>query len=173
MSDAQPRSGRAGAEELVVVIDVVCRELPGSHCAAWPDDPGLRPIWLGVQKGRAGEEWVPGDLDEVLFRPSFRVRRGTHGTPNFLGPYAQGKRDDRFFYLVWAADTADGRREMFRRLKVRLGHLSWPTLEAAAAGEARVAVLLDMTDAHGGPLCATPPSSKIEWRVEKGAMQVC
>jgi Family of unknown function (DUF5990) len=81
-------------------------------------------------------EQVPADRRAVVFNPEFRVSRNPDGTPNFLGPYAQGAPTDRFFYLSWGVKRQDGRFEMFRRLKLRLGHLTWNQIkESIATGQ--------------------------------------
>jgi hypothetical protein len=53
---------------------------------------------------------------------------------------------------------------MFRRLKVGLSHLRWKDIEGSLASGRAMTVALALTDAKGGPLCATPPASHVEWR---------
>jgi uncharacterized protein DUF5990 len=106
---------------------------------------------------------VPGDAKTVTFEPEFRVERKKDGTPNFLGAFAQGTADDRFFYLCWGVKGPGGRFDMFRRLKIRLGHLSAARVERACRSDQPITVRLRLTDAKGGPLCATPRPPNIEW----------
>jgi hypothetical protein len=106
---------------------------------------------------------VPGDTKTVTFTPEFRVERKKDGTPNFLGPFAQGTADDRFFYLSWGVKDPRGGFDMFRRLKIRLGHLSAARVERACRSGEPITVRLRLTDAKGGPLCATPRPPHIEW----------
>jgi len=120
-------------------------------------------VFLGIQRGKDVIEQVPGDAKTVTFEPEFRVERKKDGTPNFLGAFAQGTADDRFFYLCWGVKGPGGRFDMFRRLKIRLGHLSAARVERACRSDQPITVRLRLTDAKGGPLCATPRPPNIEW----------
>jgi len=146
-------------------VRVVCTDLPGT-CFRDPQDPARPvkdPVFLGIQRGKEVIEQVPGDTKTATFTPEFRVERKKDGTPNFLGPFAQGTADDRFFYLSWGVKGQDGRFAMFRRLKIRLGHLSAARVERACRSGEAITVRLRLTDAKGGPLCATPRPPHIEW----------
>lgn len=152
-------------EELVVRVKVRCRELPGlrfvnTHPSG---EPCYEPVHLGIQRGREVIEQVPADVKQATFIAEFRVDTQKDGSPNFLGPFAQGTPDDRFFYLAWGVQRAGCGFAMFRRLKVRLGHLTWKQLRAAAKSHEPIVVDLRLTDARGGPLCATPPKTHIRW----------
>jgi len=59
----------------------------------------------------------------------------------------------------------DGQFEMFRRLKIRLGHLRWDQIRRSIASEEPIVVKLKLTDARGGPLCAAPPATHIAWEL--------
>jgi hypothetical protein len=152
----------------MVKLRVVCSNLPGSRFSdsRHPEAEPRGPVYLGIQKDKEVIDQVRGDADSARFDPELRVRRRTDGRPNFLGPFVHGPTEDRFLYLSWGIKQADGRFEMFRRLKVRLGHLDWSVLEEVARSEKSIEVRLDMTDDRGEPLCATPPSWHIEWIVE-------
>ena len=154
-------------EELVLRLKVICSELPGIRFCDGPGpEAGVRaPVYLGIQRDQEVIEQVPADRRSVTFQPEFRARRQADGSVNFLGPFAQGTRGDRFFYLSWGVKQPDGRFEMFRRLKVRLGHLTWEQVARAAAEKQPITVELRLTDARGGPLCATPPPTHIQWRL--------
>ena len=146
-------------------VRVVCTDLPGT-CFRDPQDPARPvkdPVFLGIQRGKEVIEQVPGDTKTATFTPEFRVERKKDGTPNFLGPFAQGTADDRFFYLSWGVKGQDGRFAMFRRLKIRLGHLSATRVARACRSGEPITVRLRLTDAKGGPLCATPRPPHIEW----------
>ena len=146
-------------------VRVVCTDLPGT-CFRDPQDPARPvkdPVFLGIQRGKEVIEQVPGDTQTATFTPEFRVERKKDGTPNFLGPFAQGTADDRFFYLCWGVKDAQSGFAMFRRLKIRLGHLSATRVERACRSGEPITVRLRLTDAKGGPLCATPHAPNIEW----------
>lgn len=151
--------------EPVLRVQVRCKELPG-RCFDDPYDranPHKDPIHLAIQKGKEVVDVVSADREQATFVAEFRVGKKSDGSPNFLGPYAQGSADDRFFYLSWGVVTPTRGFAMFRRLKVRLGHLKWPALRRSIASGKPLTVDLRMTDAKGGPLCATPPATHIAW----------
>ncbi|HEX5068663.1 MAG TPA: DUF5990 family protein [Vicinamibacterales bacterium] len=153
------------SSELLLRVAVECTELPGRRFldAMDPAVPRKEPVYLGIQKGRDVIDQVPADRPHAEFMAEFRVGKKKNGAPNFLGPYAQGSADDRFFYLSWGVRTESGQFAMFRRLKIRLGHLTWNQIRKAANSQVPIAVALRLTDAKGGPLCATPPATHIKW----------
>ena len=158
-------SRRVPAEMGTLRVRVIAIDLPGT-CFRDPQDP-RRPVkdpdFLGIQRGKEVIEQVPGDTKTVTFEPEVRVETKKDGTPNFLGPFAQGTADDRFFYLSWGVKRPGGRFDMFRRLKIRLGHLSATRVARACRSGEPITVRLRLTDAKGGPLCATPRPPNIEW----------
>lgn len=146
-------------------VEVRGKDLPGLRFDD-PQDaarPGKEPVYLGLQRGREVTEPVPADRKSVTFMAEFRVATRPDGAPNFLGPYAQGTVADRFFYLCWGVRVPSGGFHMFRRLKIRLDHLGWPEIRRALAAGQPIRVDLKLTDARGGPLCATPPPTHIHW----------
>jgi len=55
-------------------------------------------VHLGIQRGQEVIDVIPADRKQAAFDASFRVGRQRDGSPNFLGPYAQGPVGDRFVY---------------------------------------------------------------------------
>lgn len=142
-------------------VRVIGTHLPGiRHCA--DDGQWREPVHVGIQKGRDVIDDVPADREQVTFDAEFDVGKQADGRPNFLGPYSQGDRHDRFFYLSWGIRSGP-HFHMFRRLKIRLGHLTWAEVNAAVASGEPITVHLQLTDKKGGPLCATPPPTHIRW----------
>ena len=158
----------ADSRASILRVRVVCTEFPGTRFRDPHDgDLPLRaPVHLGVQRGREVVDQVPADRRRVTFAIEFRVEHRADGAPNFLGPFAQGTPEDRFFYLSWGTLEPAGTFAMFRRLKVRLGHLRWPEIRRAIRADKPLTVTLRLTDDAGGPLCATPPAGHIRWDVE-------
>jgi len=157
--------GRAKFLELNLRVVVRCTELPGRRFVD-PMDPAApckEPVFIGIQKGHYVIDEVPADRRQAEFVAEFRVGQKKNGAPNFLGPYAQGPVDDRFFYLSWGVRTESGHFMMFRRLKIRLGHLTWNQIRHSVKSQIPIEVALRLTDAKGGPLCATPPATHIKW----------
>ena len=155
------------AQELILHVLVRCSELPGRRFVDPLDSvtPCKDPVYLGIQKDKVVIDLIPADRAEAEFRAEFRVGLKKDGSPNFLGPYSQGSANDRFFYLSWGVRSDPNHFRMFRRLKIRLGQLTWTQIQKAAKAQRPIEVSLRMTDAKGGPLCATPPKTHINWRV--------
>ena len=141
-------------------VRVVGTDLPGIKFPM--AGPVCEPVYVGIQRGREVVDDVPADRKSVTFDAEFEIGTQPEGAVNFLGPYAQGGRHDRFFYLAWGVKIGGG-FHMFRRLKIRLGHLSRATVNAATKSGRPLTVHLKLTDAKGGPLCATPPPTHIRW----------
>ena len=153
------------APELQLRVRVRCTELPGRHFCD-PSAPGTtaaESVFVGVQRDEAAIEEVRADAPRAEFLLDFRVGSKKDGSPNFLGPFAQGPVDDRFFYLTWGRGPAAGRTRMFRRLKVRLGHLGWPQIRRAATSGEPLQVALRLTDGKGGPLCGSAKGEHVSW----------
>ena len=145
-------------------LKVICSQLPGLRFEdPYKHEPRVKePVYLGIQRGTEVIEQVPADRCQVVFHPEFRIGTKPDGSPNFLGPYAQGRPRDRFFYLSWGVKRSD-RFNMFRRLKIRLTHLMWPEIEQALELDELIVVRLKLTDDLGGPACGTPDESRITW----------
>lgn len=148
-------------------IEVVCRNLPGI-CFRDPQNPGAEkqePVYLGIQKGNEVIEAVPADRKQVIFRPKFRIAKQLDGSPNFLGPFAKGIPQERFFYLSWGVMDKKGHFEMFRRAKIHLNHLTWEQVNAALSNGQSLKVVIDMTDRKGGPVCASIRQDRADWQL--------
>lgn len=133
----------------VVLIHLHCHKLPGS-CFE-----GKSAVRLGIQKGQEVVDDVPAEAREVLFTVPLRVQPDSvTGQPNFLGPFAQGRSQERFIYLCWG-QRLNNVWEGFRRAKVHLKHLTWQQVEAALQQRQPIEFSFDMTDAKGGPVCGS------------------
>lgn len=139
-----------------VEIAVSCVELPPQFDS--------HPIFLAVQRGKDVVDITPASVKQAEFRLSFRLDDRA-GRPNFLGPYAQGPADERFFYLTWGTGASPASFGMFRRLKVHLSKLTWAEIKAATKRQAPLRVQIKMTDRRGGPLCASawPDDPAVTW----------
>lgn len=123
-------------------------------CVDFPASFNGHPIFLGVQREDLVEQIVSRATAEPVFKLEFRIE-DADGTPNFLGPYAQGKKAERFFYLAWGVTGNAAYFGMFRRLKVHLSHLTARDLQAAAKKGRPLEVTLSLTDKRGEPRCAS------------------
>lgn len=146
-------------------LKVMCSHLPGLRFEdPFKHEPRVKePVYLGIQRGTDVIEQVPASRRRVVFRPEFRIGKRPDGSPNFLGPFAQGRPADRFFYLSWGVKTEPEQFAMFRRLKIRLTHLAWPQIDRALESDEPIVVRLKLTDDLGGPACGTPDDSRIKW----------
>src|SRR3954454_3688933 len=113
-------------------------ELVGTDC------PVLPGVTVGVQRAAVVLDERPSDGAEVRWVLDVGLVPG----PDFTGAFVQGRRGDRFLYLVWSSGEAG----MFRRAKLMLGEVPAEVLSAGEARGIRGTVRLTMAD--GTPLCA-------------------
>lgn len=143
-----------------VLVQLTCTEMPGLTCG--PHSA----VRVGMQRGKEVVEDVPGDTEGVVFSFPLRVERhAVSGEPNFLGPYAHGTVQERFLYLCWG-ERLGPNWNGFRRAKIQLGGLPWDLVEAAMASGEPLKAVVKMTDAKGGPVCATLKPTHLEWEHE-------
>ncbi len=102
---------------------------------------------LGIQRGTEVEQVVPAEGESVTFSASFRVESLPDGTTNFLGPYAQGPRDERFVYLCWSEPSGN----RFGRVKLKLGKVPFEDLR----DRAELVLRVSLVGKGGGPLFAS------------------
>ncbi|MGH7970753.1 MAG: DUF5990 family protein [Limisphaerales bacterium] len=124
-----------------------------------PPNPQDYDAVFGMQDNSTAKEWVlhPGKNQpngDVHFECECRVRGNqAHSKPNFLGPFVHGGTGDRFLYLSWRPrDWRPGGAEVprwvyLRRMKVRLGSVTWQQIKQAV-GERGV---LEIKVAGTGP----------------------
>ena len=142
-------SGARPSREISAVIE--CVDLPPS------DWGGHSEIWLGIQQGKNVVQAVRLPADKVVFTAEFRVVEEASGGPNFLGAYAQGTVQERFFYLCWGR-WVGVHWVGFRRAKVPLSGLTWEDLSSG-----RIVARVRCTVAKGGPVCATLKGDVLTW----------
>lgn len=129
------------------------------HCHNPPAVAGTQfnGVRLGIQFGKEVIEDVVVDGADVLFRAPIRLKQLPDGSPDFAGPYVQGPRDERFVYLNW------GYRHLSAWTGVRRAKLQLRDLPRELLSQPEVHVWVDMTDAKGGPLCASVKSGNLRW----------
>ncbi|MEO8527966.1 MAG: DUF5990 family protein [Pseudolysinimonas sp.] len=114
--------------------------------AELPDDPSGS-LTIGLQRGDVMVDPVAvAGQSEQVFTPTFRVEQLPDGRPNFLGPFAHGTRDARFFYLVWRRAGA-----RVGRSKIPLAGIDW----ADVATGGTIALRVRLVNDHGRPRFAT------------------
>lgn len=137
-------------------LQLVCTEFPGLPFE------GRANIFLGIQRKKEVLEETPTSIPQKVFSLQVKVNEGKDGLPNFTGPYVFGKIGDKFLYLVWFIKTANG-KEGFRRAKIKLQDLSWKQIQKSIAGQSPIRANICLTDAKGGPICASLKPPYIQW----------
>ncbi|MFE7772462.1 DUF5990 family protein [Streptomyces sp. NPDC057445] len=135
-----------------LTLRITGRDLPGRGCGDFSD------VHAGVQRGKDPEQLVPADAEKALFDITADVVRVPDGTTDFRGPYVQGRRGERFFYLTWGELPSGGSFTMFRRAKLFFADIPE---ELVASGAAETS--LGLTDCHGLPLCAAVRPPRVVW----------
>ncbi len=140
-----------------IQLRIVCLQSP---------DPAQRGAEFGLQEKRpgdwllhAGERRPNGD---VVFDCECEVTPAERGIPlDFHGRFVHGKRGERFLYLSWKpkrwtpSEPEPGPPHCVRRMKIHLKSLTWPIIEKALRGKARLQTKVAGTARDGGPNCAS------------------
>ncbi|WP_405653790.1 DUF5990 family protein [Streptomyces sp. RK9] len=135
-----------------LTVRLVGRDLPGAECGDFRD------VHVGVQRGSEPDQLVRADAAEAVFAFEVAVVAAPDGSRDFKGPFVQGKRGERFFYLTWGELPPGGEFAMFRRAKLWFGDLP----EAGVAAGAVVGEV-GLTDRAGLPLCAGVRPPGVVW----------
>jgi hypothetical protein len=131
---AKPKRKIGKQEEWRIRLRIICIS---------PPNPEAYGASFGLQDNSTTKEWVihrgesqPGG--DVHFECECGVRRNpVNSKPNFLGPFVHGGIADRFLYLSWKPkDWRPGGPEVsrcvwLRRMKIRLGSITWPQIKQA------------------------------------------
>lgn len=133
----------------VMQLEIHGRRLPGR---SWPGRDGNDDLHVGLQVRRDPADLVPADAADTSWRTEIdTVDRD--GVPDFRGPAVQGKRGERFVYLVWVNLGPDGSSTLLGRAKLMLQDV----LAGAPGADGRVIVEVELTDESGRPRCARLP----------------
>jgi Family of unknown function (DUF5990) len=139
---------------MTVRFRIVGIDMPGSECTrAQGFEVDRTNVHVGLQAGADVVDLVRGDAGGAQFEIDVPVKVG-----RLSGPFVHGQGGERFLYLSWGDLEDDGAFTMFRRAKIHLD-----TLDAVALEGKIVEGLLKMTDAAGGPVCASVRPPVIRW----------
>ena len=117
-----------------------------------------------VQRGRDGlEPSVRRSSSSIEFEFPVRVGTQKDGSPNFLGPFAQGPPHVRFVYINSGTLAGDAQSCWTRRAKVPLIGISWALVRKARSSGAVVETEIAGVAEDGGPACGTVPL-RLKWR---------
>lgn len=128
------------------------------------EDP-LKGVAMMVQKGRS-EFLEPkatrgGDL---IFDMSIRGMI-ENGSPNFLGPFAQGPKNARFIYVNSGTFADDAVSCWSRRAKLSLMSITATQVESVISDGGTLFTSIRGRGRDGGPVCASVKG--LVWSVEK------
>jgi len=113
---------------------------------------------FGLQEGRGNPYQViqkqRSDGQNLIFEFSVTVKTGKDGAPDFAGPFVQGPRGERFFYIDIGTYAGQTNTPWSRRLKVPLCDITWAMINLQKV----LVASIPGTDKDGGISCA------YEWR---------
>ena len=141
-------------------------DLPGRRCGPDPDGLWYENVHVGLARGTATDELVPGDADRARWAFDVDLRTTDTGEFDFGGPHVLGPRDERHLGLRWVREDDDGQFVVFRGAKFRLFEMDQAIFESAAAPGRTLVGRLGLTDEQGWPRCATVRPPLIAWTVE-------
>ena len=137
-------------------------DLPGRSCGPRPGGGWYEDIHVGLKRGNAAIELVPGDALEAKWSIDVTVREIDSGR-NFGGPFVSGDRDDRHLGLRWYGRAPDGRIENFRGAKLRFAEVDPALIDEALQTGRPLLGRVVLTDENGWPRCARVHPPAIAW----------
>ena len=88
---------------------------------------------FGLQKGRGSNYEVVQKQrsigKDLKFKFTAGVKTDKDGAPDFTGPFVQGPRGDRYFYIDIGAYAGQANTCWSRRLKVPLSCITWDLIK--------------------------------------------
>lgn len=116
-------------------------------------------IGFCLQKGRDELiDYIESDGSNISFQFMVRVREQKDGSPNFLGPFTQGKPSERFVYICIGRRAGQQGTFTNGRAKVRLAGIDWTMIEKVNRADNGVLVArYEATGRSGAPATATVP----------------
>ena len=116
-------------------------------------------VLFGLQKGAGNDyETVQSQVSkgkDLRFEFDVRLEKAKDGSPNFLGPFAQGPRQKRFVYLDIGTYAGQKDTEWSRRLKIPLHDIAWRTLNEMDDSRDVLETRIAGTGRDGSPSCGT------------------
>ncbi len=138
---------------------IIGTELPGRSCThAQGLDVDRANVHVSLQRGGSVVDLVPGN---ALSRRSSSLEVDVKAASSCGSPFVHGQRGERFLYLLWGEVDSNGEFAMFRRAKLQLDGL-----DAAALDGTTLEGRLELSDAAGGPICASIRPPAITWVAE-------
>jgi hypothetical protein len=114
---------------------------------------------FGLQKGRGSSyetiQKQRSTAEDLRFEFTIRVQKHKDGTPNFLGPFAQGPPRDRFVYLDIGTYAGQTNTPWSRRLKIPLRSITWKVVEQALNSSKPLEARVPGKGSDGSPSCGS------------------
>jgi hypothetical protein len=124
-------------------------------------------VALALQRGAADKAEIvapAASAEAISFELEITVEGAMpDGRPRLLGPFVQGPPAERFAYLCVGTYAGQSGSAWGGRIKVPLGGIDWPAIEALAPG-ARLEGRISGKGKRGGPALATVPLLPPGWR---------
>lgn len=128
----------------------------------------LAGVTMRVQEGK-DRLLPPGEThsDRMSFEFPVTVDLSS-GKPNFLGKFAQGPKDARFIYVNSGSYAGQPGTQWNRRAKISLMKITNEQVrEVLDTPGAKLEITIDGVGRDGGPVCASIPSARVNWRIIK------
>ncbi|WP_018504316.1 DUF5990 family protein [Parafrankia discariae] len=147
-----------------IEIRIEATDLPGRDWGPGGDADRYRNLQVAVQRRNRPQDLLDphsGDAPRAVWTLPAAMTPTPAGL-DITGPYVQGRPGDRFIYLSWGAVDSAGTFTMFRRAKLMLDAVDPATL-GTTREHGLLTARLALTDARGGPLCASVRPPLVEW----------
>ncbi len=148
------------AEEKTVRLRVVC---------VGPPDPIEHDAEFGIQDKKRTVAEKPLDANgDVHYDIEVRARwHDQKELPNFLGPWTNGKIEERFLYLAWTPLDPDAPRGPLSggRMKIHLKSITWEQIEEADETGGVLIARVNGRNSDGSLACASVPLLDGGWVV--------
>jgi hypothetical protein len=150
-------------------VDIGGTDLPGRRFCPNPQGEWLEDghVFLGLRS--EPKDLVPGDAPGATRRTELTVKSNGDAGFDFRGPPVQGKRGERFLAPYWGTIADGGTFQLFRGAKLRLADSEPALLHAASSPGKRLVGRLGLTDARGGPRCASVRPPDIIWSADNSS----
>ena len=123
-----------------------------------------------LQRGKGAKserlDYIEATGDDISFDLSVTVRQGKiPGTPDFGGPFVQGRLGERFFYLCVGQCSELVEPRWSGRVKVPLSSITWEAVEEARGGTGRLHASYAASRPNGTPALASVSLQGEGWTV--------
>ena len=132
-------------------LRVILRSPPSGVDFALQSGHGNKYLVVGRQRSGTGD---------LKFELAIEVKTVSNpagsATLDFSGPFVQGKKGERFFYIDIGTYAGQTESQWGRRLKIPLHPMPSRTVEQAMKTDGMLETSIAGTGKDGGPSCATP-----------------